>query len=300
MSEPIIAYKGFDKDMKCRGFQYTEGETYHMPRAVLCKEGAHACTMPLDVLGYYPPGDGSIYRMVELDEVCDEKSDDSKVCAKTIKIGAEIGVPGLVKAQIEWVKNTIGFDEKIKKAKESPDKYATGNLGAASATGNRGAASATGNRGAAAATGNQGAASATGYLGAASATGNLGAASATGNRGAAAATGDQGAAAATGNRGAAAATGYLGAASATGNLGAASATGDQGAASATGEASVAMASGRDGRVMGAIGCAIFAVERGEFDGNTYPIISVAAGIVDGVTLKEKTWYKCVGGKFVEV
>ena len=255
MSEPIIAYKGFDKDMKCRGFQYTEGETYHMPRAVLCEEGAHACTMPLDVLGYYPPGDGSIYRMVELDEVCDEKSNDSKICAKTIKIGAEIGIPGLVKAQIEWVKNTIGFDEKIKKAKESPDKHATGNRGAASATGDQGAASATGNQGAA---------------------------SATGIRGAASATGDQGAA------------------SATGDQGAASATGDQGAASATGEASVAMASGRDGRVMGAIGCAIFAVERGEFDGNTYPIISVAAGIVDGVTLKEKTWYKCVGGKFVEV
>ena len=210
MGEPTIAYKGFDKDMKCRGFQYEESKTYHMPRAVLCEEGAHACTMPLDVLEYYPPGDGSIYRMVELDEVCDKKSDDSQICAKTIKIGAEIGIPGLVKAQIEWVKNTIGFDEKIKKAKESPNKYATGNWGAASATG------------------------------------------------------------------------Y------------------QGAASATGEASVAMASGRDGRVMGAIGCAIFAAERGELDGDTYPIISVAAGIVDGVTLKEKTWYKCVGGKFVEV
>ena len=255
MSEPIIAYKGFDKDMKCRGFQYEEGKTYHMPGAVLCEEGAHACTMPLDVLGYYPPGDGSIYRMVELDEVCDEKSNDSKICAKTIKIGAEIGIPGLVKAQIEWVKDTIGFDEKIKKAKGSPDKHATGYQGAASATGD------------------QGAASATGYQGAASATGNWGAASATGDRGAASATGYQGAA---------------------------SATGDRGAASATGEASAAMASGRDGRVMGAIGCAIFGVERGEFDGDTYPIISVAAGIVDGVTLKEKTWYKCVGGKFVEV
>ena len=219
MSEPIIAYKGFDKDMKCRGFQYEEGKTYHMPRAVLCEEGAHACTMPLDVLGYYPPGDGSIYRMVELDEVCDKKSDDSKICAKTIKIGAEIGIPGLVKAQIEWVKNTIGSDEKIKKAKESQDKYATGDRGAASATGDQGAASATGFRG---------------------------------------------------------------------------------AASVTGEASVAMASGCDGRVMGAIGCAIFAVERGEFDGNTCQIVSVAAGIVDGVKLKEKTWYKCVGGKFVEV
>lgn len=210
MSEPIIAYKGFDKDMKCRGFQYEEGKTYHMPGAVLCKEGAHACTMPLDVLGYYPPGDGSIYRMVELDEVCDEKSDDSKICAKTIKIGAEIGIPGLVEAQIEWVKNTIGFDEKIKKAKGSPDKHATGYLGVASATDT------------------------------------------------------------------------------------------QGAASATGKASVAMASGRDGRVMGAIGCAIFAVERGKFDGNTCQIVSVAAGIVDGVKLKEKTWYKCVGGEFVEV
>ena len=210
MSEPIIAYKGFDKDMKCRGFQFAEGETYHEDKAELCNSGFHVCTMPLDVLGYYPPGDGSIYRMVELDEVCDKKSDDSQICAKTIKIGAEIGIPGLVKAQIEWVKNTIGFDEKIKKAKESPDKYATGNQGAASATG------------------------------------------------------------------------------------------AWGAASATGEASVAMASGRNGRVMGAIGCAIFAAERGKWDGETYPIVSVAAGIVDGVTLKEKTWYKCVGGKFVEV
>ena len=300
MSEPIIAYKGFDKDMKCRGFQYAEGETYHFPRAVLCKEGAHACTMPLDVLGYYPPGDGSIYRMVELDEVCDEKSDDSKVCAKTIKIGAEIGIPGLVKAQIEWVKNTIGFDKKIKKAKESPDKYATGDQGAASATGNLGAASATGYNGAASATGYNGAASATGDWSAASATGNRGVASATGIQGAASATGDRGAASATGIQGAASATGDRGAASATGNRGAASATGDRGAASATGEASVAMASGSDGRVMGAIGCAIFAVERGGWDGETYPIVSVAAGIVDGETIKEKTWYKCVGGKFVEV
>ena len=327
MSEPIIAYKGFDKDMKCQGFQFAEGETYHEDKAELCKNGFHACTMPLDVLRYYPPGDGSIYRMVELDEVCDEKSNDSKICAKTIKIGAEIGIPGLVKAQIEWVKNTIGFGEKIKKAKESPDKYATGDRGAASATGTRGAASATGYQGAASATGyqgaasatdDQGAASATGYQGAASATDDRGAASATGTQGAASATGDRGAASATGYRGAASATGYQGAASATGYQGAASATGTRGAASATGyrgaasatgyrgaasatgEASVAMASGCDGRVMGAIGCAIFAVERGKFDGNTWQIVSAAAGIVDGVTLKEKTWYKCVGGKFVEV
>lgn len=214
MNKPIIAYKGFDKDMQCRGFQFAEGETYHEDSAEICERGFHACTMPLDVLGYYPPGDGSIYRMVELDGVCNEKSDDSKVCAKTIKIGAEIGITGLVKAQVEWVKGTINFEEKIKRANETPDKYSTGDQGAASATGIRGAASA---------------------------------------------------------------TGY------------------QGAASATGRASAAMATGQDGRVMGEIGCAIFSVERVDGD-----IISVAAAIVDGEKIKAKTWYKCVGGKFVEV
>ena len=241
MSEPMIAYKGFDKNMQCRGFQFVEGETYHEDKADLCNSGFHACTMPLDVLNYYSPGDGSIYRRVELDGVCDKQSNDSKICAKTIKIGPEIGIPGLVKAQIDWVKETIGFDRKVKKAKESPDKYATGTQGAASATGY------------------QGAASTTGILGAASATGNHGAASATGIRGAA------------------------------------SATGYQGAASATGRASAAMATGQDGRVMGEIGCAIFSVERVDGD-----IISVAAAIVDGEKIKAKTWYKCVGGKFVEV
>ena len=258
MSDTIIAYKGFDKNMQCRGFQFAEGETYHEDSAEICVRGFHACTMPLDVLDYYSPGEGSIYRLVELDGVCDEQSDDSKICAKTIKIGPEIGIPGLVKAQIEWVEETINFSEKIKKAKESPDKYATGDQGAASATDIRGAASATGDWGAASATGDWGAASATGYQGAASA------------------------------------TGYQGAASATGIQGAASATGYQGAASATGRASAAMATGKDGRVMGEIGCAIFAVERVDGD-----IISVAAAIVDGVKIKANTWYKCVGGKFVE-
>ena len=82
--------------------------------------------------------------------------------------------------------------------------------------------------------------------------------------------------------------------------GAASATGDLGAASATGEASAAMAVGRRGRVMGALGCALFCVERGEWDGDTYPIKSVCAGIVDGVNLRPDVWYMCVDGKFVEV
>ena len=96
------------------------------------------------------------------------------------------------------------------------------------------------------------------------------------------------------------ATGDQGAASATGDQGAASATGYQGAASATGKSSVALASGVEGKVMGEIGCAIFLVERGEWDGETHPILSAKAAIVDGETIKPGVWYTLRNGEFVEV
>ena len=131
------------------------------------------------------------------------------------------------------------------------------------------------------------------------ATGYQGAASATGNQGAASATGYQGAASATGYRGAASATGNQGAASATGNQGAASATGDHGAASATGRAGVALAAGAECKAKGALGCAICVVERGEWDGETYPIINIKAAIVDGTTIRADTYYTLHNGELVE-
>ena len=122
---------------------------------------------------------------------------------------------------------------------------------------------------------------------------------ATGPRGAASATGDQGAASATGYRGAASATGEQGAASATGYQGVASATGYQGAASATGEAGVALAAGFRCKAKGALGCAICVVERGNWDGETCPIINIKAAIVDGDIIKADTYYMLINGAFVE-
>ena len=174
-------YKATDKDMKCRGFQYTLGKTAEVDGDIeLCERGLHACEMPLDVLGYYVPGDGSRYFEAELDEVSNKKSDDTKRVGKKLTLSAEIGIPGLVKAQVEYVKAQCDFDNAIKKADAEKKNHATGDSGAASATGDRGAASATGWRGAASATGWSGAAYATGERGAASATGDSGAASATG------------------------------------------------------------------------------------------------------------------------
>ena len=105
---------------------------------------------------------------------------------------------------------------------------------------------------------------------------------------------------ATGDYGAASATGARGAASATGDYGAASATGYQGAASATGKDSIAVASGVEGKAMGALGCAICLLERGEWNGETCPIVSVKAAIVDGTIIKPGVWYTLKGGEFVEV
>ena len=122
---------------------------------------------------------------------------------------------------------------------------------------------------------------------------------ATGYQGAASATGDQGAASATGDQGAASATGNQGAASATGDQGAASATGNRGAASATGKESIALAAGKDCKAKGALGCWIVLAERGEWDGNTYPIVSVKAFKVDGKSIKEDTFYTLVNGEAVE-
>ena len=178
-------YKGTDKDMKCRGFQYELGKTAEVAGDIeLCEKGLHACEMPLDVLGYYAPGDGSRYFEAELEDVSDEKpGDDTKRVGKKLTLSAEIGIPGLVKAQVEYIKAQSNFDDAIKKANAENKNHATGTSGAASATGERGAASATGWRGAASATGTSGAASATGESGAASATGKGCVAMATGRYG---------------------------------------------------------------------------------------------------------------------
>ena len=283
-------YKGTDKDMRCKGLQYELGKAVTVDGEIkLCERGLHACEMPLDVLNYYTPAT-SRYFVAELDGVTGEKQDDTKRVGNKLALKAELGIAGLVKAQIEYIKE---------KATLENTKHAMGYRGAASATGDQGAASATGDQGAASATGNQGAASATGDWGAASATGDRGAASATGYRGAASATGDWGAASATGYWGAASATGDQGAASATGNRGAASATGDRGAASATGKACVALSTGINGKVMGEIGNAIVCVERGDWNGETYPIEAILSSVVDGETIKAGVWYTVKDGKWVE-
>lgn len=151
-------YKGMDANMQCRGYQYEVGKEYETDEAVACEAGFHACEYPLDVFNYYPPAKSRYFGVKQSGKIS-KSGEDTKVASTKIKIVAEIGIAGLVKAAVEYTKA---------RAKEEPGGHATGYRGAASATGYRGAASATGYRGAASATGNQGSASATGNQGAAS------------------------------------------------------------------------------------------------------------------------------------
>ena len=135
-SPVIIAYKGFDLNLACRGFQYEIGKTYtHDGDISLCEAGFHACEYPLDVFGYYPPA-GSEFAVVE--QSGERLVSSDKTCSQSIKISARIDIAGLVSAAIEYTRSRCAPVDP-----QSPAS-ATGDLGAASATGERGAASATG------------------------------------------------------------------------------------------------------------------------------------------------------------
>ena len=201
------AYKGFDKNLKCRGYQFEVGKEYKEEKAELCDCGFHACESPLDVFNYYAPAE-SRFCEVDIDDNGQRQNDDSKVCGKTIKIGAEIGIPGLVKAHVEYINSKIENTET-----NTGDKSASTNTGDCSASTN---------------------------------------------------------------------------------------TGNYSASEVSGIGSVALVTGRNSKAKASIGSAIVIVERGEWDGKTYPMLGIKAAIVDGKKIKADTWYKIVDGEFVEV
>lgn len=184
------AYKGFDKDLKCRGFQYELGREYQETEALLCRKGFHACENPLDTFRYYPPTD-SRYCEVEIADNGPRNSDDAKVCGEKIKIGAEIGLDGVIKDGVQFI---------LEMCKGSAEDHASGTSGNAAASGVCGNAAASGVRGNAAASGVWGNAAASGACGNAAASGWCGNAAASGASGTATVTGRDGRASAIGGQ----------------------------------------------------------------------------------------------------
>ncbi|WP_121424168.1 DUF7666 domain-containing protein [Pseudomonas aeruginosa] len=312
VEEIVTAYKGFKQDLTCRGYQFEIGGTYkHEGEVEACASGFHSCEYPLDVFGYYAPGD-SRFAIVKASGQLSRHDDDSKIASATLVVEAEISMPTMISRAIDWIMARL--DNSVEQTVVGDTASNTGDYSAASNTGNRSAASNTGDYSAASNTGYQSAASNTGDYSAASNTGDYSAASNTGdysaasntgyqsaasNTGdysAASNTGDYSAASNTGNRSAASNTGYQSAASNTGNYSAASNTGDYSAAEVSGKESVAASLGIEGRARASAGSAIVLCHRDD-EGR---LIHIRASKVGENGVKPDTWYQLSAeGEFVE-
>ena len=123
----IIAYKGFDKNLCCRGFQYEIGKEYvHEGKIECCESGFHACTNPFDVLDYYEADGKNRYCEVEQSGSIKTGNGDSKQASSKIKIKAEIGMAGLFKAGVEGIKektNPVPIIAETKDNNDNPSGY---------------------------------------------------------------------------------------------------------------------------------------------------------------------------------
>jgi len=332
---PQITYKGFDKDLKCRGFQYEVGKDYDCAGDIsLCKNGFHACENPFEVFSFYPPcSESGPSRYCEVIQSGDKVYDKDKTVSSHIHIKAEIGLAGIINAGVKFILDKVNWKDNQKSNMGYRSAATnTGNCSAATNTGDQSAATNTGDRSAATNTGDQSAATNKGYRSAATNTGDQSAATNKGYRSAATNTGDQSAATNTGDQSAATNTGdqsaatnkgyrsaatntgdqsaatnngYCSAATNTGDqstatnkgyFSAATNTGDQSAAEVKGKESIAVVTGRDSKARGSLGNWLVITERDE----NWHILGVKAVKVDGETIKPDTWYTLRNDRITEV
>ena len=127
MENKVIAYKGFNKDLTCRGFQYEIGKEYEEKEVSVCSSGFHACENPFDVLDFY--SDILNNRYCKVEQYGTIKKDNKKQASSKIKVVAEIGFKGLFKAGIEWIKEITNPESLIKETKGKNDKDKIGSSG---------------------------------------------------------------------------------------------------------------------------------------------------------------------------
>ena len=135
----IIAYKGFDKDFKCRDFQYEVGKTYEMDGNIkCCNRGFHACESPMEVFDHYDMLT-SRFAAVEQSGKIDKRESSTKVCSSRIKIKAELKFADIINLGVEWLKeitapfkikaNNCGNDDNYAKIGSSGDCAQIGSSG---------------------------------------------------------------------------------------------------------------------------------------------------------------------------
>lgn len=298
-------YKGFDKDLKCRNFQYEVGKTYEEKEARICEAGFHACENPLNVLQYYPPCYGNRYCEVEQDGEFSDNRDDSKIASTKIEISKEISLTELIQAAIDksGENGTYSIKAVDRTVAENAEKYSMalnkGYGSVAANTGNYSLATAARTVSIAANTGDYSVAYSQKAHSIAANTGDSSAVLSQGYHSIAANTGERSAAISYGEDSVAINVGNHSTAINNGGTSVALNTGHHAEASVQNENSIAIATGIQSRVKAGLGSAIVLVERTTWNGHAYPLNNIKAAIVDGKIIKADTWYTLKNGEFVE-
>ena len=302
MEEKIIAYKGFNKDLTCRGFQYEIGKEYEEKEVSVCEGGFHACENPFDVLGYY--GDVLDNRFCKVEQSGTIKKDDKKQASSKIKVVAEIGFTGLFKAGIEWIEEVTNPTHIIAETRGKNNKDKIGSSGNYAKIGSSGDYAQIGSSGDYAKIGSSGDSAKIGSSGNYAKIGSSGYSAKIGSSGYSANIGSSGDSANIGSSGYSAkigSSGYSAKIGSSGNYAKIGSSGDYAKIDSTGEDSVICCAGNNSIVKAKKGSWVTLSEwKYSKEKERNVPICVKTEFVDGERIKTDTWYKLENGEFVEV
>ena len=285
----IIAYKGFDKNLKCRDFQYEVGKEYEMDGDIKCCErGFHACESPLEVFDHYDMLTSRFAKVEQSGEI-DKEENTTKVCSSKIKVKAELKLADMINLGVEWIKE-VTSPAKVKK-----DDKLNDNGGDYAQIGSSGDSAQIGSSGDSAQIGSSGDSAKIGSSGDYAKIGSSGDSAKIGSSGDSAKIGSSGDYAKIGSSGDSAQIGSSGDYAKIGS------SGDYAKIESTGEHSVVMVAGYNSIAKAKIGSWITLAEwkKDHKDGKWKPIC-VKAEQVDGERIKANTFYKLINGEFKEV
>ena len=299
----IIAYKGFDKDFKCRDFQYEVGKTYEMDGNIeCCNRGFHACESPIEVFDHYDMLTSRFAEVEQSGEI-DKEDNSTKICSSRIKIKAELKLADIINLGVEWLKE-ITAPSKIKANNSSNDgDYAQiGSSGDYAQIGSSGNYAQIGSSGNYAQIGSSGYSAQIGSSGDYAQIGSSGDSAKIGSSGYSAQIGSSGYSAQIGSSGNYAQIGSSGnyaQIGSSGNYAQIGSSGDSAKIDSSGQNSVVMCAGYDSKAKAAIGSWITLTEWKSI-GDIWKPICVKTEQVDGSRIKADTYYKLIDGKFEEV
>ena len=296
MEKKVIAYKGFDKNLKCRGFQYEIGKEYEMSgRIACCERGFHACESPLEVFDHYDMLNSRFAKVEQSGEI-DKEENTTKVCSSRIKVKAELKLADIINLGVEWIKD-VTSPAKLKKETDLNDNgnnsAQIGSSGYSAQIGSSGYYAQIGSSGYYAQIGSSGDSAKIGSSGDSAKIGSSGCYAKIGSSGDSAKIGSSGCYAKIGS------SGYYAKIGSSGCYAKIGSSGDSAQIESTGNHSVVMAAGNNSIAKAKIGSWITLAEWDCINGIWTPIC-VKTEQVDGERIKADVFYKLVNGEFKEV